>query len=58
MVRTQAFHACNKGSIPLRCIVGNDRATASPLNGVLRLEVALLVLPLAQRILDALVDLR
>ena len=34
------------------------RATASPLNGVLHSEVALLVLPLAQGSLDALVDLR
>ena len=58
MVKTLPFHGSNMGSIPIRCIALWQRATASPLNGVLRLEVALLVLPLAQGILDALVDLR
>lgn len=57
MAKTLPFHGSNMGSIPVRCIVGNDRATASPLNGVLRLEVALMVLPLAQGSLDALVGL-
>lgn len=45
MVKTSPFHGGNMGSIPIRCIVGNDRATASPPNGVLRLEVALLLPP-------------
>lgn len=55
MAKTLPFHGSNMGSIPIRCIVGNDRATASPPDEVLRLEVALMVLPLAQGSLDALV---
>lgn len=57
MAKTLPFHGSNRSSILLRCIVGNDRATASPPNGVLRSEVALMVLPLAQGSLDALVGL-
>ena len=30
MAKTLPFHGSNMGSIPIRCIVGNDRATASP----------------------------
>ena len=58
MAKTLPFHGSNMGSNPVRCIVGNDRATARPPNGVLRSEVALMVLPLAQGSLDALVGLR
>ena len=57
MVKTLPFHGSNRSSILLRCIALRQRATASPLNGVLRLEVALMVLPLVQGILDALVGL-
>lgn len=57
VAKTLPFHGGNTGSIPIRCIVDNDRATASPPNGVLRSEVALMVLPLAQGSLDALVGL-
>lgn len=48
MVKTLPFHGSNMGSTPIRCIALWQRATASPLNGVLRLEVALLLPPEVQ----------
>ena len=48
MAKTLPFHGSNMGSIPIRCIALRQRATASPLNGVLRLEVALVLPPEVQ----------
>lgn len=49
MVKTLPFHGSNMGSIPIRCIVGNDKGDSQPLNGVQHLEVALIGLPFVQR---------
>lgn len=57
VAKTLPFHSSNRSLILLRCIALRQRATASPPNGVLRSEVALMVLPLAQGSLDALVGL-
>lgn len=57
VAKTLPFHGSNRSSILLRCIALRQRATASPLNGVLRLEVALLLPPKVQG-RGAVVDLR
>lgn len=48
VAKTLPFHGSNRSSILLRCIALRQRATAIPLNGVLRLEVALLLPPEVQ----------
>lgn len=49
MVKTLPFHDSNMGSIPIRCIVGNDKGDNQPLTGVQPLEVALIGLSFVQR---------
>ena len=49
MAKTLPFHGSNMGSIPIRCIVGNDKGDSQPLKGVHPLEVALIGLSFVQR---------
>ena len=58
MAKTLPFHGSNRGSIPLWCIVGNDKGDSQPLNGVQHLEVALVVTYSKYTGMGALVDLR
>lgn len=47
-VKTLPFHGSNTGSNPVWCITSNGKGDSQPPDGVLRLEVALVVLPLVQ----------
>lgn len=49
MAKTLPFHGSNVGSIPIRCIAGNDKGDSQPLKGVQPLEVALIGLSFVQR---------
>lgn len=49
MVKTLPFHGSNMGSIPIRCIVRNDKGDSQPLKGIQPLEVALIGLSFVQR---------